>query len=180
MNTSNTHNHIGRNTIYGPKLTPKRARPWCFTWNNYTEENWHSCTARFSDTKSFQIKKMVFQEERGENGTPHIQGFIQFVNAINFTTVKNIDKKIHWEMTINIPASINYCSDPRKRVGRIFWYGIRNHKNMDDNEKKEKYVFEWEEFRKYMLKLHKEELDEDIQDRQDRESGLIPPLKTNT
>ncbi len=125
MNTPNTPKHIGRNTNMCPKLTPKRARSWCFTWNNHTQENWHTCTSLFG---SMKIKKMVCQEEKGKNGTRHIQGFIQFNNAINFTTLKRTDEKIHWEVCRNIPASINYCSKEDTRVGKIFKHGISHEK----------------------------------------------------
>ncbi len=126
MNTPNTPKHIGRNTILCPKLTPKRARSWCFTWNNHTQENWHTCTALIENMK---INKIVFQEEKGKNGTKHIQGFIQFINAINFTTLKKIDEKIHWEVCRNIPASILYCSKEDTRCGRIFSKGTKKEKS---------------------------------------------------
>ncbi len=121
MNTPNTPKHIGRNTILCPKLTPKRARSWCFTWNNHTLENWHTCTSLFEIMK---INKMICQEEKGKNDTKHIQGFIQFSNAISFTTLKKIDEKIHWEVCRNIPASINYCSKEDTRCGEMFSHNI--------------------------------------------------------
>ncbi len=166
MNTPNTPKHIGRNTISGPKLTPKRARSWCFTWNNHTEENWHTCTSLFNNMK---IHKMVCQEEKGKNGTRHIQGFIQFNNAINFTTLKKIDEKIHWEVCRNIQASVNYCSKKDTRVGKIFKHGVK--------EKQEKFVFEIDEFLLFMRKCMSNDLKEEIQERLYREKGLIPPLK---
>jgi hypothetical protein len=131
MNTPNTPKHIGRNTNKCPIIPPKRARSWCFTWNNHTTEDWHTCTALFNEMR---IKKMVCQEEIGENGTPHIQGFVQFDNAINFTTLKKIDNKIHWEPCRNIPASINYCSKEKTRNGKIFKYGERDSREFDLKE----------------------------------------------
>lgn len=166
MNTPNTPKHIGRNTNIGPKLIPKRARSWCFTWNNHTIENWHTCTSLFSNMK---IHKMICQEEKGKNGTRHIQGFVQFSNAINFTTLKKINCGIHWEQCRNIPASINYCSKEDTRDGNIFKHGIQ--------EKKEKYRFDEEVFLKFMRKCHKEQQEKDMQTMKDRWSGLIPPEK---
>ncbi len=120
MNTPNTPKHIGRNTNKCPKVALIRARSWCFTWNNHTLENWHTCTTLFNEMK---IKKMVCQEEKGKNGTKHIQGVIQFKNAINFKTLKKIDEKIHWEVCRNINASINYCSKKETRDGQSYEYG---------------------------------------------------------
>lgn len=131
MNTPDTQKHPGRNTNMSPVVAPKRARCWCFTWNNHTTENWHTCTALI---ENMRIKKIVFQEEKGENGTRHIQGFIQFSNAINFTTLKKIDKSIHWEVCRNIPASINYCSKEDTRDGMIFKHGIKDKKQLMSHE----------------------------------------------
>ncbi len=146
MNTPNTVKHGPCNTNMGPKLKPIRARSWCFTWNNHTKENWHTCTSLFNNMK---IHKMICQEEKDKNGTRHIQGFIQFNNAINFTTLKKVDEKIHWEVCRNIPASIKYCSKEDTRVGEVFKHEMFT--------KKEKFKFDYEEFAKYMIKLDKEE-----------------------
>lgn len=149
MNTPNTPQPIERNTNKCSMLPPKRARSWCFTWNNHTAENWHTCTALISNMK---IKRMVFQEEKGENETNHIQGFIQFVNAINFTTLKKIDTKIHWEVCRNIPASINYCSKEETRYGKLFKYGI---------DEPKVYVFDQKEFMEFMKKTLMESYDKE-------------------
>ena len=49
-----------------------RAAAWCYTLNNYTEEEkenlWKEGT--------YQIQGY----EKGSNGTPHIQGYIEFKN----------------------------------------------------------------------------------------------------
>ena len=166
MNTPNTPKHIGRNTILCPKLTPKRARSWCFTWNNHSQENWHTCTSLFNNMK---IHKMVCQEEKGKNETCHIQGFVQFNNAINFKSLKKIDEKIHWEVCKNIPASVNYCSKKDTRYGKVFWYGVK--------ENKEKYKFDITEFLGFMKKVMEEDSKSELQKAKDIWSGLVPPEK---
>ena len=35
--------------------------------------------------------------EKGEQGTPHIQGYIEFENSVSLSTLKKINKRIHWE-----------------------------------------------------------------------------------
>ena len=55
-----------------------RARTWCFTLNNYTEED--SVSLSHNKWNDMEITKLVFQEEIGEKGTPHLQGVVQFKN----------------------------------------------------------------------------------------------------
>ena len=49
----------------------KPSRAWCFTINNPTHK------VLFPDGLPDGIKYIVYQLERGEQGTPHLQGFIQ-------------------------------------------------------------------------------------------------------
>lgn len=64
------------------------------------------------------------QEERGENGTPHIQGFIHYKNAVALSTLKSWNPRIHWEQARSIVNSVKYCSDPTKRHGQIWTLGF--------------------------------------------------------
>lgn len=96
------------------------ARNWCFTYNNHTSE----VISSICSNCSILCTKYVFQEERGENGTPHLQGFLQFKTKRRpFSVFK--DKRFHWEITRSVPASIKYCSDRSKRHGSIYTMGIR-------------------------------------------------------
>ncbi len=160
MNTPNTIKHkskSGRNTIICPL---KRARSWCYTWNNHTDEDWHTQHSIFSKCK---IAKHICQEEMGKCGTPHIQGFIQFRNAINFSTLKKINKKIHWEVCRNIPASINYCSKVATRSGRSYVFGIvipegKNEiKSLEDLDGKSKIL---DDMRQQMMNEWRSKVDE--------------------
>lgn len=88
-----------------------KARNWCFTLNNYTED----------DIKHLQtVEQYVFQEETGENGTPHLQGLIMFKNARALTAMKKINGRCHWEICRNKIASIQYCTKDSSRTGTIF------------------------------------------------------------
>lgn len=90
-----------------------RSRNWVFTINNYTEE----------DIKGFEEVKFeyVFQEEKGEQGTPHLQGCIFTPNALTLSGVKKIHNKAHWEIAKgNKIQCIKYCTKSETRNGEIY------------------------------------------------------------
>lgn len=82
-----------------------RSRSYCFTLNNYTEEE-------IDFIKQTDCKYLVFGKEVGEkNGTPHLQGFVSFNSA---RTMKGIHKDLGWERTALKPSrkplsAIDYC-----------------------------------------------------------------------
>jgi len=107
-NSSNSSTEKSGNT---KQISP--SLHWCFTLNNYNEDDINTLCS--SDSS----KKYIFQEETGENGTPHLQGYIEFVTKIRPKSVFKNDK-IHWEKTRDVKASIIYCSKDETRTGRIF------------------------------------------------------------
>lgn len=112
-NSSNSSKGFGNTKQIPP------AKHWCFTLNNYTNED----IKEIRNMNSSIVPKFVFQEETGENGTKHLQGYVQFSKKIRPKGVfKN--KKIHWEKTRNIKASIEYCQKQDTRTGEVFYRGI--------------------------------------------------------
>lgn len=106
------------------KSTPKRMNGWlhcCFTWNNYPD-NWEDMLC---GSMAPIIKRAVMQEEIGENGTPHIQGYCEFLKKERPIEKIGI-KDIHWEKTKNVDASIAYCQkeDTRKPGGKVIIVGF--------------------------------------------------------
>ncbi len=98
------------------KEPPKKGRNWCFTLNNYSESEILSLT---QDEKNEY--EYIFQEEVGENGTPHLQGLICFKNARSFESVKKlVSPRCHLEYCRNKNASIKYCSKEDTRKGKIY------------------------------------------------------------
>lgn len=89
-----------------------RSRNWCFTLNNYTEEDINSLK-----TDDYEY---VFQEETGEQGTKHLQGLICFKNPMSLSSLKKINNKAHWEKCKNKKASIKYCTKEDTRTGNIY------------------------------------------------------------
>ncbi len=98
-----------------------RARTWCFTLNNYTEEDIVSLS--HNKWENIEITKYVFQEEIGLKKTKHLQGVVQFKNQISFTSLKEFHNKIRWSKCKNLKASIKYCSKQDTRNGEIYKYG---------------------------------------------------------
>lgn len=88
--------------------TNKKARSYCFTYNNYEEKDIGTMEQYLSDTE------YIFGEEIGKNGTPHLQGVIRFKNPVSFERLKKDWPKIHWEICKNWTASKKYCSKEGK------------------------------------------------------------------
>ncbi len=121
-----THSHSAGNTIKPRQIKNlagrKRARIWCFTLNNPNPSE----LSQLSQEKFFggsQIIKYLAQEEVGENGTPHLQGTVQFKNQVDFSTLKKINARAHWTKTKLPQQSFRYCGKLKTRCGEIFAYG---------------------------------------------------------
>ena len=61
----------------------KQGRRWCFTINNW-------CDADVERLKKVNCKYMVVGVEVGENGTPHLQGYVRLAKPTRFNTVKKL------------------------------------------------------------------------------------------
>lgn len=72
------------------------ARAYCFTYNNYTEED----ILNLSNT-NIPIRYICWgQEIAPETGTPHLQGYIEFTKPMRITGIKKINptfSKMHLE-----------------------------------------------------------------------------------
>lgn len=106
----------GGNTNPPPKKRISPSKMWCFTLNNYTSEEMAVMADLFRGINC----EWIIGKEVGEQGTPHLQGFVYF-NAKGGTRpmekVKN--KRIHWEKCKGTKEqNIIYC----KKEGN-FIYG---------------------------------------------------------
>lgn len=89
------------------ETTSKRSRGWCFTLNNYTEEEYENIK---SNLHSNTIKYIIGKEV-GENGTPHLQGYCYYKEGKTFKYMKTINERIHWERARGNPSqNYEYCS----------------------------------------------------------------------
>ncbi len=110
-------------TIPQPKRS--QSRKWCFTLNNYTEDEYNSIIV-YTSKKNL---KYVLGKEVGENGTPHIQGYIESKSPMLFTSMKKLLPRAHWEKGKgNTEQNLNYCSKDGNFVTNI-------EKELTDQEK---------------------------------------------
>lgn len=70
----------------------------------------------------------IYQEEVGESGTPHLQGYVQFTQKRTFATVSQLPglESAHIEVARGSPAdNIAYCTKEEGRLGGPYEYGTR-------------------------------------------------------
>lgn len=79
-------------------------RSWCFTLNNYTEED-----EQFIYEWREDVSLLVYGREVGESGTPHLQGVVTFKRTFRFGQLKELLPRAHWEHTLDREAAIKYC-----------------------------------------------------------------------
>lgn len=93
-----------------------RSRDWCFTLNNYTADE----VSRVDEIQSI-CQYLVYGKEVGEQGTPHLQGYVYFVNARTFSSIKKLmPERTHIEKTKGTPLEAStYC----KKEGDVIEFG---------------------------------------------------------
>lgn len=122
MSSSNSSNSSNGGVILFPpvKASSYQVSPglrWCFTLNNYTEEEYSSIVLKCNEL----CEKWIIGKEIGESGTPHLQGFLRFKTKKRPLGVFNFTKSIHWETARgNDKENIDYCS----KDGIFEGYGI--------------------------------------------------------
>ena len=83
-----------------------RAKNWCFTLNNYTDESIENIQKLLDDGHASYV---IYGREVGESGTPHLQGFITFNGRKRATQVHPLLPGAHVTVARNVNASIEYC-----------------------------------------------------------------------
>lgn len=82
-----------------------RYRNWCFTFNNapalLEPSSWTDCTY------------CIYQEEMGDTGTYHLQGYVEFSKALRLNAVKAILPTAHWGQRHGSAKQASYyCEKP--------------------------------------------------------------------
>lgn len=99
-------------------------RNWCFTLNNPTEEDVERLTAGCSDANS--VGYAVWQRERGENGTVHLQGYVEFTRLFRLNAVKRYlgSSRYHLEPRRGSREQArDYCRKDDTRIGQPMEFG---------------------------------------------------------
>lgn len=89
-----------------------KARRWCMTLNNWTEDELAHLT-------SYSWVKLACQSECGEEETSHLQACMASKNAIRFSTLQKLLPRAHWEKCRNWDASVAYCTKEDTHDGRV-------------------------------------------------------------
>jgi len=98
-------------------LKMSKSRGYVFTLNNYTNEEYES----LRDWK--QVHYLIAGKEVGEQGTPHIQGYVLWDNARHFTAMQKLLPRAHWEKAkASALANYNYST---KEGGEFLEIGDR-------------------------------------------------------
>lgn len=68
------------------------SKNWCFTINNYSAEvlaALHRIISEINDNGHDAVRFLVFQEEIGDTGTPHVQGYVILKKKVRMTQAKS-------------------------------------------------------------------------------------------
>lgn len=92
----------------------------CFTLNNYTFDD----LVRLGGLKD-HVKYLVMGAEVGEQGTPHLQGYVEFNKSIKFNSAKKLlGDRVHIEQRRGTQQqAIDYC----KKDGDVWEMGTPGH-----------------------------------------------------
>lgn len=112
-NDTNDTGEVGNTSITSRVI---RSRHWVLTVNNPLAENYDTLTQLFD--------KYVFQREKGENGTEHLQCYGFFKNPRTFKSIKKKLPNAHIEKCNNPKASIAYCQKIETRIGEPYIKGF--------------------------------------------------------
>jgi len=90
---------------------------WCFTLNNWTNDELHAISSIVPN----KCKSCIIGNEKGENETPHLQGYIEFKTKSRPKSIFSNDR-IHWEKCKGTKEqNIAYCS---KQGDIVYSYGM--------------------------------------------------------
>lgn len=84
-------------------MPPQQGKNWVVTLNNYTEDERQALL-------TCACKYVVLGREVGEQGVPHLQGYIRFATNQRLRAVRAISPRAHWELSRgNFQQASDYC-----------------------------------------------------------------------
>ena len=92
--------------LYREVKVMSRAKHWCFTLNNYTQDDVDRLSNLISNN---EFEYIVFGREVGEEGTPHLQGFVSFKRRKRMEQCIRLMGQMHFSVARNVPAARDYC-----------------------------------------------------------------------
>lgn len=82
---------------------------YCFTINNPTDDD-QAAVIKLSPTTDTSVRYILVAKETGEEGTPHLQGYIYFHSKRSFAAIKKALSRAHIEPCKGSPEqNIAYC-----------------------------------------------------------------------
>lgn len=132
-NFSNTEQSNSSDTVserMPASSNPTRSRNFCFTLNNPMENceftNFLITTPEYiiPTNAPYSIKFIIWQLEKGKNGTEHLQGYIQMGSPQRLSTMRNMfNAKAHIEVAKgNKNSNIIYCTKADTRIAGPWIY----------------------------------------------------------
>ena len=115
-------------------MSRSAAKRWCFTINNPTRNDEFWDTDVFGEVCDY----LIVQEETGENGTTHYQGFLILKKPQRLTWLKNrLNERAHWEVARGTNEQArDYCRKEETYNGGLrYEFGSlpeRNYKKRDE------------------------------------------------
>jgi len=80
-----------------------QSKHWCFTLNNPSEDDESTVLEEHSTY-------LVIGKEVGEEGTPHLQGYVAMKSRKELTAMKKLIPRAHWEISRGTPQEASdYC-----------------------------------------------------------------------
>jgi len=126
-----------------PRTTEDRKYHYCFTLNNYTEDEYN----KIIEAAERSTKYWIIGKEVGDSGTPHLQGYFSLRRCGNLRHVRNLfGPRIHFEVARgtarqnrqycvkdgdfreggNIPSEPKQAKADRDTIARAFRDAIRS------------------------------------------------------
>lgn len=109
--TNSSNSSTGGVILNPPVRQISPSKKWCFTFNNYTQEDVDEIVPKIDELCDMAI----VGKEVGASGTPHLQGYVVFKKKCR--PRNSFNQKIHWEKAKgNHRENHDYCSKEGKII----------------------------------------------------------------
>lgn len=121
MSSDSSNSSEGGNTKPPRVKQISPSKRWCFTLNNYTDEECSSIVPIIQE----YCDKSIVSYEIGEQGTPHLQGFLSFKEKKRPLSVFSFTNRISWRVAKGDDLSqVTYIS--KEARGFLINFGMPN------------------------------------------------------